>query len=200
MCDEIILAEELAACEARLAGQAPRPPAINRDQLMYDSGWAACEAELGRGALTTSFAMPRPRLALAWSVTSTAIAASLAVVVALQYRSAATPDMAANAPAPEVLVSKSTDEPAASRQAIMSSIEPALEVNARSLDSGLLGLRRRALMDIWPEPANVSTVSATSAEPAAKTSRELLQELLPAESAGSFKLLWPGSFRTGDSI
>ena len=43
--DEPRLPDELAAFEAALAARALPAPRIDRDQLMYRAGWAACEAQ-----------------------------------------------------------------------------------------------------------------------------------------------------------
>jgi hypothetical protein len=44
--EELRLPEELAALEALLAAKPLAAAGIDRDQLMYRAGWAACEAAL----------------------------------------------------------------------------------------------------------------------------------------------------------
>ncbi len=85
MSDELRLPDELAACEARLAGQPLAASAINRDELLYRAGWAACEAQQGRetvAATLVSRTTDRATIA-AWSAASAALAAALAVAVTL---------------------------------------------------------------------------------------------------------------------
>lgn len=45
MSDELRLPDDLAAMEARLAAHAPPASGLNRDELIYRAGWAACQAQ-----------------------------------------------------------------------------------------------------------------------------------------------------------
>ncbi|MBL9165049.1 MAG: hypothetical protein JNL18_20130 [Planctomycetaceae bacterium] len=102
--EELRLPDELAALEALLAAKPLTAARIDRDQLMYQSGWAACEAQWqprpsagGRVAplemVADSRGYPRAepwavkerrRLAI-WSLGSAALAASLAVATTLGW-------------------------------------------------------------------------------------------------------------------
>ena len=89
------LPQELAAIEARLAAHALPAPGLNRDELFYQAGWAACEAKQHATPrrLASSLGEPsRPsRTIAAWSAASAALAASLAVAATLALRSNGTP-------------------------------------------------------------------------------------------------------------
>ncbi|WP_428307497.1 hypothetical protein [Lacipirellula sp.] len=104
MADEMRLPEELAAFEALLAARSLPASRLDRDQVMYRAGWAACEAQLqpralpgGRHALPEEVAVakgyPRAepggtrelRHTVAWSCASAALAATLAVAVTLGW-------------------------------------------------------------------------------------------------------------------
>lgn len=104
MADEMRLPEELAAFEALLSARTLPASRLDRDQVMYRAGWAACEAQLqpralpgGRHALPEEAAPakgypraepgamgPNPRT-VAWSCASAALAASIAVAVTLGW-------------------------------------------------------------------------------------------------------------------
>ena len=107
--EELRLPDELAALEALLAAKPLTAAGIDRDQLMYRAGWAACEANAlqprpsagGRVAsldmATDSRGYPRAepgaarerrRLAV-WSLGSAALAASLAVMATLEWQGSA---------------------------------------------------------------------------------------------------------------
>jgi hypothetical protein len=106
MADEMRLPEELAAFEALLAARTLPASRLDRDQVMYRAGWAACEAQASpppskgweqpstgnpqlpeRRAVVTCEAMrggiPSRRRTFAWSCASAALAAALAVAVTL---------------------------------------------------------------------------------------------------------------------
>lgn len=103
--DDLRLPDELAALEALLAAKPLAAAGIDRDQLMYRAGWAACEAALmqprpsagGRVAslemATGSRGYPRAepgaagerRRSATWSLGSAALAASLAVAATLGW-------------------------------------------------------------------------------------------------------------------
>jgi hypothetical protein len=107
MADEMRLPEELAAFEALLAARALPASRLDRDQVMYQAGWTAREAQFqpralpgGRHALPEEVAVARDypraepgargmlRRTMAWSCASAALAASLAVAVTLGWSSA----------------------------------------------------------------------------------------------------------------
>jgi hypothetical protein len=219
MCDEIKLTEELAACEARLAGQAPPPPDINRDQLMYDSGWAACEAHLQQAGDTPTVKMRGRGLAMAWSVASTAIAASLALVLVMQRESASPAGravmvstsagheegMSSEAPTPPVFEAKFAPGFASSPrtptpQVAEDKLAPSFASSTRTLGSGLLALRRQALMNMWPEPMRITAAGDASSEPADNANDDLLRDVLPTEPSGSIRVWSAGGRRLGESI
>lgn len=104
--DEPRLPDELAAFEAALAARALPVPRIDRDQLMYRAGWAACEAQPRplaggrfevRPQLATVEAYPpaepgatrERRRTMVWSLGSAALAASIAVVATLGWQGVA---------------------------------------------------------------------------------------------------------------
>ena len=188
MFDELRLPEELAACEARLASQPLATSGIDRDQLMYRAGWAACEASraasralVDRGLATVA----------GWSLTSAAVAASLAVIVTLQWRPVIRQEVAAistgsDSPRPSI--------PAEQRRAVASPshLTTSLPGPSRTmeLDMGLFRLRRQALGGDWSEPGGIASLTAESAPPAPQTAFELRQELLPSEAAVP-ATIWP---------
>ncbi len=102
--EELRLPDELAALEALLAAQPLAAAGIDRDQLMYQAGWAACEAQWqprpSAGGRVASLEMaadsrryPRAELGdvrerrrlATWSLASAALAASLAVATTLGW-------------------------------------------------------------------------------------------------------------------
>lgn len=135
--DEPRLPDELAAFEAALAARALAVPRIDRDQLMYRAGWAACEAQWQPRPLAGGRfeARPQPatmeasppaepgaarerRLAVTWSLGSAALAASIAVMATLGWqeatsRSVKTKDVEGGTPqltADEVTTTVAVDE------------------------------------------------------------------------------------------
>jgi len=97
MSDELRLSDDLAACEARLAGLPLPASGIDRDQLLFQAGWAAAVAAgagVGKPQLAGFDALRpgasggiAPRRSIAWrSVAGAALAASLAVVATLVWR------------------------------------------------------------------------------------------------------------------
>jgi hypothetical protein len=75
----------------------------------------------------------------------------------------------------------------------------ALPAFRRDIGIGLLLLRRQALNSAWEQPANVVTANGGGL-PAAKTARELMQEVLPGEPVRSTRM-WPWvSTPRGESI
>lgn len=197
MSDELRLPDDLAACEARLAAQSLPATAINRDELLYRAGWAACEARVAASAppLSTVEEGPRRRGArggirlAAASLTSAAVAASLAVVITLQWRPTERLEVADDKPAAPTLVAADTSNTKPPLLVGRESKPPALRELSAGFETGLLSLRRRALSSVWMEPTNVVSTNGGS-PPAAKTARELMQEMLPSEPARSTPL-WP---------
>jgi len=224
MSDELRLPDELAACEARLAAQSLPASRLDRDELLYRAGWAAAEARLaalnpppskgweqpstvaggdraqgGSSREATRGGISTARVTAAWSLTSAAIAASLAVIITLQWRPVVVREIAVDRAGPR--------PPLASTTAHLPD-GPNVESNrtawpvarSRQIDVGIFGLRRQALNNIWGEPINAVALTADSATPAAKTARELLEELLPAKTARPTKI-WPwGNSLLGGSI
>ncbi len=201
MSDELRLPDDLAACEAQLAAKLPPATGINRDELMYRAGWAACEARLASGSRgSVRLASGGGGVIAAWSLASAATAAALAVALTLQWR-----------PADQLEV-VTTDEVAAPMQVAEDAVEPkppllaqrevelaALPAFRRDIGIGLLLLRRQALNSAWEQPANVVTANGGGL-PAAKTARELMQEVLPGEPVRSTRM-WPWvSTPRGESI
>jgi hypothetical protein len=219
MPDELKLPDELAACEARLAALAPPASRIDRDELLYRAGWAA-------GVETTRLATLNPppsqggarggiffsRSALAASAASAALAASLAVAITLQWRPAAEP-------APLVGQERTAEVQTAAvaapteRRAAPTGRAPSADVDALLARlAGRNGLRavsplaarqRLGLGDEGTSPAVHADASTSPA--AAKTARQLLEELLPESRARDVSLtptpLWPWSgLHTGESI
>jgi hypothetical protein len=104
--EELRLPEELAALEALLAAKPLAAAGIDRDQLMYRAGWAACDAALmqprpsagGRlevletSAGTRRYPPAEPgaargrRRTMVWSLGSAALAASIAVMATLEWQ------------------------------------------------------------------------------------------------------------------
>ena len=96
--EELRLPEELAALEALLAARPLAAVGIDRNELMYRAGWAACQAEAlqprplagGRFEASTTSTETRgypsepgagsARRLLVWSAASAALAASMAVM------------------------------------------------------------------------------------------------------------------------
>jgi len=60
MSDELRLPDDLAAMEARLAAQSLPPSGLNRDELMYRAGWAACETQRSASAPPPSQGREQP--------------------------------------------------------------------------------------------------------------------------------------------
>lgn len=107
--DEPRLPDELAALEALLAAKPLAAVRIDRDQLMYRAGWAACEAAIGqprpsaggrpevrpRPAVMETYPPAEPgaawerRRTVAWSLGSAALAASIAVMATLGWQGVA---------------------------------------------------------------------------------------------------------------
>jgi hypothetical protein len=200
MSDELRLPDDLAACEAQLAAQSLPASGIDRDQLMYRAGWAACEAHLA-AVHSPAFKVGSTRgFTLAWSLSSAAVAASLAVVLTLQWQPVANRDVAqrpTGSRQPLAVETAEIKKVEASRTEVKAALA---RTSSRKLDIGLLRMRRQALADAWAEPTSVAAIDGHAATPTAKTARELMGELLPVEDAGSTRI-WPWMNSTsGDSI
>jgi hypothetical protein len=207
MSDELRLPDHLAACEARLAAQMLPASGINRDELLYRAGWAA-GAETARLAVVTpspSKGGARGGITAAWSLTSAAVAASIAVVVTLQMQSLESRHVVAQ-PAdvsPQWAAEDVEPKPA-------TTLAPRVELARASAKTpnvgrlqttGLIGLRQRAMSNVWAEaPGKATTASDTAMAPAPQTARELMQEFMPAESTRQYDS-WPWKpTSSGDSI
>ncbi len=208
MSDELRLPDNLAACEARLAAQSLPASRLDRDQLLYRAGWAAAEARMAALNPPTSKVEETPwrrgargRILAAWSLTSAALAASLAVVATLQFERVEPEQVALRMDVPGAAKSSTAESQPHPRVKQSRPVPPPLrrERPLPSLDAGLLALRRDALID--PSSMNVRIASFESdvATPAAKTARELMEELLPAKGQRQFAWPW-NTNRTGDSI
>jgi hypothetical protein len=200
MSDELRLPDDLAACEARLAAQLLPTTAINRDELMYRAGWAACEARLGSatgGPLR--LANGSGGVIAVWSLASAATAAALAVVLTLHWQPAEEPQVARRAvEAPPALAAEAAEAqaPAIAQRQVTPATLPEFPSSA---GVGLLSMRRQALNSAWEQPTRVITVNGDG-PPATKTVRELMQEMLPSEPARSTRI-WPWiSAPGGESI
>ena len=107
--EELRLPDELAALEALLAAKPLAAVRIDRDQLMYRAGWAACEANAlqprplagGRREVPETPAVTRRsppaepgavrerRRTVVWAAGSAALAASIAVMATLGWQASA---------------------------------------------------------------------------------------------------------------
>ena len=203
MSDELRLPDELAACEARLAAMPLPASRIDRDELMYRAGWVA-GVETTRLAATRVTASKRSTASLC--AASAALAASLAVAVTWQFRPAAP---SAQPTASHLAHPQPLTAPDAGMDAVnpRPPAPPRIEIaraamrplGGRRLETGLIALRERMMSNDWPHSANV-TASSSETAPPAQTARELMEELLPADSARQSGA-WPWkSTSPGDSI
>ncbi|HEX6963372.1 MAG TPA: hypothetical protein VF175_16005 [Lacipirellula sp.] len=211
MSDELRLPDELAACEARLAAMRLPATAIDRDELMYRAGWAA-GAETARLAVGNSPPLkveegPRRRGArggirlFAASLTSAAVAASLAVVITLQSRPN-DPEQVAVAPQPSDAATTVVAETPRPSTVAAATVEPPSRGRRRlpTIDVGLLALRRDALFRDGSLSVSMASSQGDPPAAAAKTARELLDELLPADPV-QYTPSWPWRKNlAGDSI
>ncbi len=201
MSDELRLPDDLAACEARLAAQSLPASGINRDELMYRAGWAACEARLA----TLTLATPLPRRAgvrlAAWSAASAIVAASLAVWATWHWRPLDIVQVAVKPRDSDPAMSAAVTVPRLSTAlAATTETEPRDDRVLPAFDVGLLGRRREALSQASLFNDRVASAQGELPAPAAKTARELLDELLPA-AASARTPSWPWNKRfVGDSI
>lgn len=212
--EELRLPEELAALEALLAAKPLAATGIDRDQLMYRAGWAACEAQVSSPALqggAREGILDRRRIAT-WSFASASLAAAIAVTATLGWVDAAkrgeaeraggeTPRLAEGGGLPQTLTEvkslTSRDVSAAEVDRLLSGRDdrlmfagPWFAMKQRGLDRATSGNAVRA--------DRVTTTDL--APPSAKTARELWNELNPKETATPSPV-WPWSRPfSGDSI
>jgi hypothetical protein len=206
MSDELRLPDDLAACEARLAAQPLPGSRLDRDQLMYRAGWAACESRLvvpnpppskveegpgRRGA--------RGGITAAWSFASAAVAASIAVTITLQLQlpsqmplasvSDAQRPQQASVPRGQIAQPSENRRPANESNGGLANF--ALFTQPRSLAPSSAPLFWAARSQTLPgagdatiyQVAALRGPGAAGPTEAAKTARQLLNEYLPASSA-----------------
>ncbi|MEM8944695.1 MAG: hypothetical protein AAGD11_05875 [Planctomycetota bacterium] len=187
MSAEADLPKKLREIESRLGQLSPLPSEVNRDMLMYQTGWAAAEAQ---------FARPRAWL---WPATSAALAACLLLMLS-----------AANLrPSPTPLVDSDTpraDDP------LMVSLPRVPRITVPTAKqypptATLLVMRDRALRSEF-DSLSLSTADfaggvVDEARNGPATSRELLRELLPARPSATRTQIdwqpWWSRFRSGES-
>ena len=213
MSDELRLPDDLAALEARLAAQSLPASGVNRDELMYRAGWAACEAR-GRGALPLVDRSPRPASSqvAAWSLASAALAASLAVAATLFLQSPRGVQLATESnsipPADaRTAVATAAQSPAmapAQVAAFADYVTLISDPDARDFVSPLLAIQRRQLRFDSRRSAPETVANVISA-PSPKTASQLRDEYLPTlnqpHSDRRTPLVWPWSTpATGESI
>jgi hypothetical protein len=213
MSEEMRLPDHLAACEAMLAGQPLAPSGVDRDQLLYRAGWAACEAQRERAA-TPADLSPPPGMGrtAAWSLASAALAASLAVAATLQWQSPRRGELAedgglAAPPSASLVAAPTPPQPAPaadyadSDAYLLAAIDKA---GAQRVTAPLLAMYLHPTRLVRPRSAAELTVNDVSA-PSSKSARELRQELLPQDPAsagkGASPFVWPWKSRpTGEAI
>jgi hypothetical protein len=192
MSDELRLPDELAAIEARLAAHPLPASPLNRDELLYQAGWAACEAKLAATShlLASSLREPKhpSRAIVAWSLTSAALAASLAVAVTLALAPDRAPTLAVEGaggsrpPLASVVETTTAAAPAPRSDEVdrvLANLDALLRLD-RSLPTAslwaALGSPRR---QPWDEPIVASVDATAPAASSPDTARGLLEELLP---------------------
>ena len=220
--EELRLPEELAALEALLAAKPLAAAGIDRDQLMYRAGWAACEANALQprpSAVTRRYppaepgAARRGRRTVVWAVGSAALAASLAVMATLGWVDAAkrgeaeraggeTPRLAEGGGLPQTLTEvkslTSRDVSAAEVDRLLSGRDDRLMFAGPWFAMKQRGLDRATSGNAVR--ADRVTTTTDLAPPSAKTARELWNELNPKETATPSPV-WPWSRPfSGDSI
>ncbi len=160
---DLLLSDDLAAIEARMHLLAPGASQLNRDELMYQAGWAAARARVDA---------PRPSLRL-WQAATGVLAASLLIALTQLV-----PDESAavsSVPIAEVTANTepqvSTDEPKGPVKVVPYS------ASIRST-APLLVMRARALNQDFSE-LPIRSGSSVSAAPTLTTNQTLIDELLP---------------------
>lgn len=191
MSDELRLSDELAACEARLAALSRQPSRIDRDALLFQTGWAACEAASKQKTLPIANGPAKQRTLAAWCAASSAIAATLAVAATLALRADLPPQVASATQATRESSVGGLDaapKPTTPRTAANSRLLAQLDALAAGRSSAggrissatLLATLSNRRRDSWDEPIFVSTTIHTDAPPRAPaTARQMLDEYLP---------------------
>ena len=178
------LPPELAEIETQLHQLALPSARVNREQLFYQAGWAAAQANLG----PTSSGNSR----LLWPLTSGVLAVAMVVLAVLVAQTPTTVQTVAEATVPAL------EQPA--EQVVA---KPQVETLARrsrltfrhwAETAPLLVMRERALRGEFPEPS--LAVSLTVAPHPQMTARELMQEFLPKSernesTSPAFFPAWP---------
>lgn len=210
MSDELRLPDDLAALEARLAAQSLPASGVNRDELMYRAGWAACEAQQSR-AVSLPIRSTRDssaRIAV-WSFASAAMAALLAAAVTLQLQSprgvplAEEIDRSIDA---SIASANPSGPPAAApvqAAAVADYLALVSNPDARDFVTPLLAFHRRQLRFTWPRSVTEAVANGMAA-PSPKTASQLREEFLPAPAPprdDRLLPLWPWTPpATGESI
>jgi hypothetical protein len=174
---------------------------------MYRAGWAACEAQLSHAPNGLGRLSGRGGgVIAAWSLASAATAAALAVAVTVQWRPVEVmrvADRVIEAPRQAAPIALDARLPSAAHGdasvAAQPRVKPASLPDAPiGVEGGLLSLRRQALNSTWEQPTALTVQDG--GPPAAKTMRELMQEMLPSDSARTNRIWpWMSAFR-GESI
>jgi hypothetical protein len=197
MSDELRLSDELAACEARLAAHSLASSRIQRDELLYQAGWAACAAASNQKTLSISSKIATQRTLAGWCAASAAIAATLAVAATMALRPGipSQVELAVQATRePSVNVRDATPKPATSRTTANNRLLAQLDALAAGRSSAdghissatLLATLSNRRRERWDEPILVSTTVHTDAPPSAPaTARQMLDEYLPDGARGA---------------
>ena len=215
--EELRLPDELAALEALLAAKPLPAVRIDRDQLMYRAGWGACEARVGSPPLqggARGGILDRRRIAT-WSLASSSLAASIAVMATLGWQGSTsleekeragggTPRLAEGRGLPQTIAEV---ERLAARDVSAVEVERLLDSNGRhdrlTLAGPWFAMKQRGFDGSTGDaPLRTDRVTATTdgVPPSAKTARELWKELNPNETPTPTPV-WPwGRPLSGDSI
>jgi hypothetical protein len=197
--DQFDGADDLAAIEARLAGEPLAAPRINRDELMYRAGWAACEVTQRLHGPALGKVKARRRAVAGWSAASAALAASLAVALTLSV-APRTHQLANTADSPHKTLAgvAEASAPSTPRRIAFDPVLARLDAiagggwpNRRSASGATLWkVSSQALPGRWDEPILAMADSASPAPSSVEraTARQLLDELLPprARAAKAF--------------
>jgi len=215
--EELRLPDELAALEALLAAKPLAAAGIDRDQLMYRAGWAACEAQVhsppwqggARGGI------PDRRRIATWSLASAALAASIAVAATLGWvgsvqrgeterAGGGTPRLAENGGLPQTIAEvEGLTAPDVSAAEVERLLDSSGRHDRLTLAGPWFAMKQRGFdrstSDAAPRTDRV-TATTDGAAPSAKTARELWKELNPNETTTPTPV-WPWSRPlSGDSI
>jgi hypothetical protein len=184
------LPDELARCESQFATFHLPPSQVDRDELLFRSGWSAGEAHASKQQPTRS---PSTLRTLTWSLTSALVAASLASLVTMRLPSLIHNHDAASGGLDEMR------QDGATVARVVSEVElpdrprhliPPQSISVRQEfgNASLLTMRDLALRGAWDEIptmapsryADLQSESTFSIQP--KTSRELLRELVSPQT------------------